>query len=259
MIVATAKALAEAEIVRRAQAGDEVARAELLARCDPWLFRMAEKFALPAAGVDVEDLMQEGRIGIIERLAKFDPARGYRFSTFVAPRAHGAMVDYLRCRGNLVKIPRLVMERQEELRQTEQFRYVEKGEDARRKVMLDEPSVPAGHVRGPEQRDEVRRLLAGVSKTERLIMLLYYHEQLTMREIGAQLDLCESRVSQLHAALLERLRENELARRRREEAGDENQHTRSQRQADQRLAARSTVRCRVPSGGEQGNSQDPHR
>jgi RNA polymerase sigma factor for flagellar operon FliA len=56
---------------------------------------------------------------------------------------------------------------------------------------------------------DLRRIITkGLSKNERLILILYYYEEMTMKEIGATLDLSESRVSQMHSAILERLRAN---------------------------------------------------
>ena len=46
----------------------------------------------------------------------------------------------------------------------------------------------------------------GLTRAERLIIVLYYYEQMTMKEIGATLDLSESRVSQMHSAIIARLR-----------------------------------------------------
>ena len=45
-----------------------------------------------------------------------------------------------------------------------------------------------------------------MSRAERLIVILYYYEQMTMKEIGAVLDLSESRVSQMHSSILNRLK-----------------------------------------------------
>ena len=57
------------------------------------------------------------------------------------------------------------------------------------------------------QREDLRRIITkGLSKNERLILILYYYEEMTMKEIGATLDLSESRVSQMHSAILDRLR-----------------------------------------------------
>jgi RNA polymerase sigma factor for flagellar operon FliA len=45
----------------------------------------------------------------------------------------------------------------------------------------------------------------GLSRIEKLIVVLYYYEQMTMKEIGSTLDLSESRVSQMHSSILSRL------------------------------------------------------
>jgi len=53
----------------------------------------------------------------------------------------------------------------------------------------------------------------GLNRNERLIIILYYYEEMTMKEIGATLDLSESRVSQMHTSIVQRLQE-QLGRRR---------------------------------------------
>ncbi|RPI63750.1 MAG: sigma-70 family RNA polymerase sigma factor, partial [Planctomycetaceae bacterium] len=56
------------------------------------------------------------------------------------------------------------------------------------------------------QRKDLKELITrGLSRAERLIIILYYFEEMTMKEIGQTLDLSESRVSQMHSAILERL------------------------------------------------------
>ncbi|MFO0840637.1 MAG: FliA/WhiG family RNA polymerase sigma factor [Phycisphaerae bacterium] len=65
------------------------------------------------------------------------------------------------------------------------------------------------------QKQDVKDLVTrGLSRAERLIVVLYYYEQMTMKEIGATLDLSESRVSQMHSAIVERLRDQLQARHR---------------------------------------------
>jgi len=54
----------------------------------------------------------------------------------------------------------------------------------------------------------------GLNRAERLIVVLYYYEQMTMKQIGQTLDLSESRVSQMHSAILEQLRVQLRARKR---------------------------------------------
>ncbi len=56
------------------------------------------------------------------------------------------------------------------------------------------------------QRRDLKGIIAGnLSRAERLIVTLYYYEEMTMKEIGAVLDLSESRVSQMHTAIIQRL------------------------------------------------------
>lgn len=78
---------------------------------------------------------------------------------------------------------------------------------------VDEESLPAGMEGNPfvlcyrrEQRDLLSRAVAGLTERERSIMILYYKDLLTMKQIGARLGIDESRVSQLHSTALARLR-----------------------------------------------------
>jgi RNA polymerase sigma factor for flagellar operon FliA len=68
-------------------------------------------------------------------------------------------------------------------------------------------------LRAASRRDVKELITRGLSRAERLIIILYYFEEMTMKEIGETLDLSESRVSQMHSAVLERLR-HQLDRRR---------------------------------------------
>jgi RNA polymerase sigma factor for flagellar operon FliA len=57
-----------------------------------------------------------------------------------------------------------------------------------------------------QKRDLKSLLTKGLTRAERLIVVLYYYEEMTMKEIGATLDLSESRVSQMHSSIIERLK-----------------------------------------------------
>ena len=65
------------------------------------------------------------------------------------------------------------------------------------------------------QKKDIKALITrGLTRAERLILILYYYEEMTMREIGMTLDLSESRVSQMHSSILGRLKTQLETRRR---------------------------------------------
>ena len=202
--------------------------------------------------VDVDDLISAGIFGLMDALNAFDPNRGVKFETYCAPRVRGAILDELRSMDWVPRLVRARAHRLGEARQALEAslgREPEENElakklrvsmrefhklqrDARavgvvslsRKwfetdshkevreidVLQDRKSDDPLHV---AQRKDIREMVTrGLSRAERLIILLYYFEEMTMKEIGETLDLSESRVSQMHSAILSRLKV-QLARR----------------------------------------------
>jgi len=204
--------------------------------------------------VDVDDLMSAGLFGLLDAIDAFDLDRGVKFETYCAPRIRGAILDELRnmdwvprlvrhrahkladvtrsLEVELGRIPsedeiarRLGMSRAQFERLMRDASTVSlislsrkfAGSDSGRDV-FEIDVVPNAQTANPvveAQKRDIRDLVTrGLSRAERLIIVLYYYEQMTMKQIGETLDLSESRVSQMHSAILNRLRAQLQARQR---------------------------------------------
>ena len=196
--------------------------------------------------VDVDDLISVGVFGLMDALAAFDETRGVKFETYCTPRIRGAILDELRSmdwvprlvRSRAHKLGQALRALEAELGRTptqpelakrmrlpmSEFRKLHRDAFAVGVVSLsrkwfetdsnkDVREIDVLEDQGSEdpfrvaQRRDLKDLITrGLSRAERLIILLYYFEEMTMKEIGETLDLSESRVSQMHSAVLERLK-----------------------------------------------------
>lgn len=197
---------------------------------------------LPSS-VDVDDLMQAGMVGLLEAAGNFDPDRGASFETYAGIRIRGAMLDDIRKHD---WTPRSVHHKYrqvtEAIRQIEgEFgRAAEPQEVAERldisiseyhKILsdsacsrlfsldetMDEPTLqrppPAAKTATPDQelfksqfRDNLAKAIEKLPERERLVLSLYYEQELNLKEIGNVLDVSESRVCQIHGQAVLRLR-----------------------------------------------------
>lgn len=196
--------------------------------------------------VDVDDLMSAGVFGLMDAIDNFEPERGVKFETYCAPRVRGAILDELRSMDWVPRLVRHRAQKLIETQRTlevELGRAPTEEEIARKlhmspaqfeklardaqsvalvslskkfndsdqdregfelDVVPDENSIdPAADAQKADIKEVITREL---SRAERLIIVLYYYEQMTMKQIGQTLDLSESRVSQMHSAILDRLR-----------------------------------------------------
>jgi RNA polymerase sigma factor for flagellar operon FliA len=199
------------------------------------------RMRLPAC-IDVEDLVGFGVFGLVEAIDAYDVGRNIQFTTFSARRIRGAMVDELRTMDWLPRQVRAAARRQAEI--DAHFRALH-GRPASDEELADrlhmKPSTfreLARHARASEMRSLERRvmhgdgqasslpidvrtvsparsaqwrlikdvILRGLNRQERLLITLYYYEDMTMHEIGQTLGISESRISQLHGVILKRLR-----------------------------------------------------
>jgi RNA polymerase sigma factor FliA len=228
----------------RAQTGKENPR---VVASLPFVEQLARRVAATMPhSIDIGDLVQDGVIGLIDAAHRFDEARGIKFETFAERRIRGAMIDALRKdawpRG--VRRQRRELESaREQLRRelggepsladlaakmgTDEKRLgrtivrinaIEATSPLASAENHDESTMPAALIPSePEQpdtayerretKDRVQAAIASLPVREQKVIGLYYYGEATMKQIGAEIGVNESRVSQLHARAIRRLRD----------------------------------------------------
>lgn len=204
-------------------------------------------------GVELDDLISAGVFGLMDAIDAFDLSRGVKFETYCVPRIRGAMLDELRTMDWVPRLVRSKASKLNEAMRNLEARFgrpptenelaeeLEISVPELEKMILDANAVnlislnkkwyetdsykdvreidiledkkgedPTKRV---QKNDLMRLVTKGLNRNERLIIILYYYEELTMKEIGATLDLSESRVSQMHSSIVQRLK-GQLQRRR---------------------------------------------
>jgi RNA polymerase sigma factor for flagellar operon FliA len=204
-------------------------------------------------GVDLDDLVSAGIFGLLDAIEAFDLERGVKFETYCVPRIRGAMLDELRTMDWVPRLVRSKASKMEEARKSleaslgrpprpdemaeklavslEEFNKMIGDATAVSQVSLNkkwyetdsykdvreidilEDKKAEDPTHRLQNRDLMRLVTRGLNRNERLIIILYYYEDMTMKEIGATLDLSESRVSQMHSSIVSRL-QAQLAQRR---------------------------------------------
>src|SRR6056300_340677 len=192
----------------------------------------------------VDDLIQAGMIGLLEAFSKYDPSKGASFETYAGIRIRGAIIDEVR-RGDWTprsvhRNSRRVSEAMaqlegrlgrdatdtevaQELGVSIEDYYALLQDSAEAKLFsLDEITdgredrpgeqlasstpAPEGQVEVEGFQVALAQAIDGLPEREKLVLSLYYTEELNLKEIGQILDVTESRVSQIHSQAAARLR-----------------------------------------------------
>src|SRR6186713_3572576 len=196
--------------------------------------------------IELKDLVQDGMIGLIDAAHRFDESRGIKFETFAERRIRGAMIDALRkdawprgvrrqrreleaareelrrelgCEPSLADLAAKVGSDEKRLGRTiVRINAIESTSPLANNENLDESSLPAALIPSEPERpdvaferqetkDRVCAAIASLPPREQKVIGLYYYGEATMKQIGAEIGVNESRVSQLHARAIGRLRE----------------------------------------------------
>jgi RNA polymerase sigma factor for flagellar operon FliA len=196
--------------------------------------------------VDIEDLISAGVVGLMDAFAKFDPAKKVQFRSYAQFRIRGAILDSLRTldwsprelrrqgraveeaiRALTARLGRapgeaeIAAEMGMSLEDYQQLLgelkgleigtlHVEHNENSGEEELAYVPGRPEEDplfrcLRG-ELEERLAEAIANLPDRERLVMTLYYYEEMTMREIGLAMGVVESRVSQVHASAVMHLR-----------------------------------------------------
>ncbi|MCL2020966.1 MAG: RNA polymerase sigma factor FliA [Betaproteobacteria bacterium] len=225
----------------------QIDREQLIEQYAPLVKRIAYHLVarLPA-NVQLEDLVQNGMIGLLDAFERYREGLGAQFETYASQRIRGAMLDSLRESDSLPRQTRREMRRVEAaLRQLEhqhgrppsetelaealampladyqrlmqearghQLLYMEDFENEEgESSFLDRhfgnsELDPAVLFENQALRQNLAQAIFQLPEREQLVMALYYDEELNLREIGEILGVTESRVCQLHSQAVSRLR-----------------------------------------------------
>jgi RNA polymerase sigma factor for flagellar operon FliA len=196
--------------------------------------------------IELDDLSSAGTFGLMDAINGFDLSRGIKFKTYCTTRIRGSILDELRSQDWVPRLVRLKAHRLDRaIRQLEGelgrapnqseiasalgitldelhaheaeanaktiFSLSEKWDDGdeekemeKIEILADRKSVdPVDTI---QQHDALEMITGSLTKKERLIILMYYYEGLTMREIGEIMELTESRVCQIHSNVMARLK-----------------------------------------------------
>ncbi len=221
-------------------------REQLVQRFVPLVKRIAyHLMARLPASVLVDDLVQNGMIGLLDALERFEEGYGAQFETYATQRIKGAMLDGLRDNDTLPRQLRREMRRIETaMTQLEQshFRapteseiaeavglplpdYQRTLQEARGHQLLyfedlssdddegfldrhvtDDNANPLRLLEDKGLREALVMAIDKLPEREKMVMALYYEQELNLKEIGEVLGVTESRVCQLHSQAVARLR-----------------------------------------------------
>lgn len=231
---------------RYQRSGDVELRNYLIRKHQHVVRTIAERIRprLPAA-VEVDDLVASGVFGLIDAINSFDPTMGVKFETFCGKRIQGAIYDNIRTLDDASRLARrreaLVAEIRESFRKehgrnpndAEIEARISASPDEVQRIIRDSriptqtsfsaeaaratsdtgsmaesiPEACEGDTLVSAQARDLRDLvLRGLTPAERLVVILYYYQNMTMKEIGLTLGRSESRVSQMHSLIIDRLK-----------------------------------------------------
>lgn len=189
--------------------------------------------------VDRDDLLSSGFFGLLDAIERYDPTRRNKFETYAGVRIRGAMLDYLRAKDWMPVTMRQRIRKysdvsaqlaselgreatDEEIRERmgigqKEYRVMLRELGAATLIPLDdylagggekaaEDGGPSAQLEATEIKETLAAAIDRLPEKERIVVSLYYYDELTLKEISKILHLTEARISQLHSKAVFRLR-----------------------------------------------------
>lgn len=227
-------------------AAGQLDKEQLVQRFAPLVKRIAyHLMARLPSSVQVEDLVQNGMIGLLDAMNRFETGHGAQFETYAAQRIRGAMLDGLRendwlprgLRRDLRRIEQAITQLEQEHGRVPTEKelaeamdmsladyqkmlgearghqllyfedFTEEGEEGfLERHLTDRDADPLRLLEEQSLRQTLVASIGELPEREKLMMALYYEQDLNLREIGEVMGVTESRVCQLHSQAIARLR-----------------------------------------------------
>ena len=205
------------------------------------------KAKLPPS-VELDDLIQAGMMGLLDAINRYEDTHGAQFETYAAQRIRGSMLDELRSsdwlprsvRKNMRDVETAISQLEQELGKPptesevakklqltlenyyvmlgdcsghqllyyEDFHESENGEHFLDRFKTDSANDPIKGLLAGDFRNALVSAIDALPEREKILMGLYYEQELNLKEIGAVMNVSESRVCQLHSQAVARLRAN---------------------------------------------------
>lgn len=167
----------------------------------PWLRKVVENYATKLARnsvLQLDDYVQFGVLGMLDAMERFDPSQGYKFKTFALLRIRGAIVDGIRRADWVPRSERRQLADDPERREVTVGRLPMRVSQDTGKEDADVADQQLPPVDDRLMAESIwQEYLTGLPQRDRLMLLLYYREGLTMKQVAAELGVSESRISQL--------------------------------------------------------------
>jgi RNA polymerase sigma factor for flagellar operon FliA len=205
------------------------------------------KAKLPPS-VELDDLIQAGMMGLLDAINRYEDTHGAVFETYAAQRIRGSMLDELRSadwlprsvRKNMRDVEVAISQLEQELGKPptesdvakklqltlenyyvmlgdcsghqlvyyEDFHDADQGEHFLDRFQTDYSNDPIKSLLETDFRDALIHAIDTLPEREKILMGLYYEQELNLKEISAVMNVSESRISQLHSQAVARLRAN---------------------------------------------------